>query len=115
MEAGTGDGGQNHPSDQPDTPAQQAMPVQPTRTRVGRKLTRMARMTTRNSDKIKILFENSRFMPIGPKKTNFDNWSNYLGFLGRKEPRILICSWKKVPDTTKELVCQGILDVAAEA
>ncbi|KAL3653142.1 hypothetical protein CASFOL_002823 [Castilleja foliolosa] len=27
MEAGTGDGGQNHPSDQPDTPAQQAMPV----------------------------------------------------------------------------------------
>ncbi|KAL3626935.1 hypothetical protein CASFOL_029246 [Castilleja foliolosa] len=69
----------------------------------------MARMTSRNPNKVKVVFENPRLMPVGPDKTNVDNWSSYLGFLGRKEPSILICSWKKVLDTTKELIWQGIL------
>ncbi|KAL3617165.1 hypothetical protein CASFOL_038912 [Castilleja foliolosa] len=115
MEGGAGDDRQLPLSDQPGTSAQIAVAsVQPAnqlaRTRVGRKPTRMARMTTRNPNKTKVLFDKNRLMPTGPNKTNNDNWSSYLGFLGRKEPSILICFWKEVPDTTKELIWQGILE-----
>ncbi|KAL3652467.1 hypothetical protein CASFOL_002148 [Castilleja foliolosa] len=112
MECGIGDDGLLPPSDLPGTSAQQVdIPsAQQTRTRVGRKLTRMAKLTLRNSDKVKVLFDSRRCMPIGPNKAITDNWSSYLGFLGRKEPNILICSWKKVPATTKELIWQGILE-----
>ncbi|KAL3648762.1 hypothetical protein CASFOL_005165 [Castilleja foliolosa] len=70
----------------------------------------MAKMTLRNPNKTKVLFETRRFMPIGPNKMCSDNWSSYLGFLGRKEPSILISSWKIVPETTKDLIWQGILE-----
>ncbi|KAL3654931.1 Proteasome subunit beta type-3 [Castilleja foliolosa] len=131
MEGGNGGDGQQsvsralqiHPSDEQGTTIQQAPgtsvqqaaePVKPSRSRVGRKSTRMARMTTRNPNKVRLLFDNRLLMPIGPSKMNMDNWSSYLGFLGRKEPSILICSWKKVPEATKELVWQGILESLEE-
>ncbi|KAL3621969.1 hypothetical protein CASFOL_034165 [Castilleja foliolosa] len=119
MEGGNGGDGQIHPSDEQGTTIQQAPgtsvqqaaePVKPSRSRVGRNSTRMSRMTTRNPNKVRLLFDNRLLMPIGPSKMNMDNWSSYLGFLGRKEPSILICSWKKVPEATKELVWQGILE-----
>ncbi|KAL3646024.1 hypothetical protein CASFOL_011204 [Castilleja foliolosa] len=108
MEGGSRDNGQLPPSNQPGSSTHQidiapVQPTQPARTRVGRKSTCIAKLTLRNSDKVKILFDNRRFMPIGPNKGISDNWSSYLCFLGRKEPSILICSWKKIPATTKEL------------
>ncbi|KAL3646982.1 hypothetical protein CASFOL_009154 [Castilleja foliolosa] len=114
MEGGIGDDGQRPPSEQPSSSAQQVetqnKDVQPPRPRVGRKPTRMSKMIMRNPQKMKIIFDNRRLMPCGPEKTNIDNWSSYLSFLGRKEPSILICSWKKVPEPTKELIWQGILE-----
>ncbi|KAL3648206.1 hypothetical protein CASFOL_007630 [Castilleja foliolosa] len=114
MEGGIGDDGQRPPSEQPSSSAQQVetqnKDVQPPRPRVGRKPTRMSKMIMRNPHKMKIIFDNRRLMPCGPEKTNIDNWSSYLGFLGRKEPSILICSWKTVPEPTKELIWQGILE-----
>ncbi|KAL3638249.1 hypothetical protein CASFOL_017620 [Castilleja foliolosa] len=109
MEGVIGDDVQLQVSDQPDTSALPGTSKQKT-SRIGRKSTRMAKMTLRNPNKVKVLFDNRRFMPIGPTKINMDNWSSYLGLLGRKEPSILINSWKNVPDTTKELVWQGILE-----
>ncbi|KAL3644313.1 hypothetical protein CASFOL_012245 [Castilleja foliolosa] len=114
MEGGIGDDGQRPPSEQPSSSAQQVQTqnkdVQPPRPRVGRKSTRMSKMIMRNPEKMKIIFENRRLMLCGPEKTNIDNWSSHLGFLGRKEPSILIFSWKKVPEPTKELIWQGILE-----
>ncbi|KAL3634191.1 hypothetical protein CASFOL_021245 [Castilleja foliolosa] len=111
MEGGIGDDGQLPPSEQLGSSSQQIVTqksVQPPR-RV-RKPTRMAKMIMRNPDKMKIIFDNRRLMPCGPDKTSTDNWSSYLGFLGRKEPSILICSWKSVPEPTKELIWEGILE-----
>ncbi|KAL3639326.1 hypothetical protein CASFOL_017233 [Castilleja foliolosa] len=79
MEGGSSDDGQLQTSNQPGTSNQQldmapVQPTQPARTRVGRKSTRMAKLTLRNSAKVKILFDNRRFMPIGPNKGIIDNW-----------------------------------------
>ncbi|KAL3655276.1 hypothetical protein CASFOL_001062 [Castilleja foliolosa] len=111
---GTAGGNQLTVPDQPGASSQQGTAqqgiVQATRTRAGRKSTRMAKMTLQNPNKTKVVFDNRRFMPIGPNKISCDNWSSYLGFLGRKEPSILIGSWKDVPETTKELIWHGILE-----
>ncbi|KAL3627387.1 hypothetical protein CASFOL_028750 [Castilleja foliolosa] len=124
MEGGSADGDQLIASDQLVASAQQgpAQPTtsqqgtsqqgiaQPTRTRKGRKSTRMAKMTMRNPNKTKVVFDKVRIMPVGPNKMSIDNWSSYLGFLGRKEPSILIDYWKNVAEPTKELIWQGILE-----
>ncbi|KAL3654683.1 Proteasome subunit beta type-3 [Castilleja foliolosa] len=84
--------------------------VAPIRTRRARKPTRMARLTLRYPGKVKILFDSRRLMAIGPKKKIVDNFRSYLGFLGRKQPSILLKSWKSVSANTKELIWQAILE-----
>ncbi|KAL3654852.1 hypothetical protein CASFOL_000638 [Castilleja foliolosa] len=49
-------------------------------------------------------------MAIGPRKKITDNFRSYLGFLGRKQPSILIDSWKHVSANTKELIWQAIFE-----
>ncbi|KAL3646948.1 hypothetical protein CASFOL_009492 [Castilleja foliolosa] len=83
--------------------------VEPVPKRRARKPTRMARLTLRYPGKVKILFDLRRFMAIGPRKKITDNFRSYLGFLGRKQPSILINSWKHVSANTKELIWQAIL------
>ncbi|KAL3646084.1 Proteasome subunit beta type-3 [Castilleja foliolosa] len=84
--------------------------VEPFPKRRARKPTRMARLTLRYPGKVKILFDLRRFMAIGPRKKITDNFRSYLGFLGRKQPSILINSWKHVSANTKELIWQAILE-----
>ncbi|KAL3629066.1 Proteasome subunit beta type-3 [Castilleja foliolosa] len=84
--------------------------VAPIRTRRARKPTRMARLTLRYPGKVKILFDSRRLMAIGPNKKIVDNFRSYLGFRGRKQPSILLKSWKSVSANTKELIWQAILE-----
>ncbi|KAL3652129.1 Proteasome subunit beta type-3 [Castilleja foliolosa] len=84
--------------------------VEPIRTRRARKPTRMARLTLRHPGKVKILFDSQRLMAIGPRKKISDSFRSYLGFLGRKQPSILIKKWKSVSANTKELIWQAILE-----
>ncbi|KAL3643464.1 Proteasome subunit beta type-3 [Castilleja foliolosa] len=84
--------------------------VEPIPTRRKRKPTRMARLTLRFPGKVKILFDTRRLMAVGPKKKIIDNFTSYLGFLGRKQPSILINSWKLVSANTKDLIWQAILE-----
>ncbi|KAL3633855.1 hypothetical protein CASFOL_022617 [Castilleja foliolosa] len=60
--------------------------------------------------KVKVVFDSRRFMAIGPKKKITDNFRSYLGFLGRKQPSILLKSWKDVSANTKEMIWQAILE-----
>ncbi|KAL3651959.1 Proteasome subunit beta type-3 [Castilleja foliolosa] len=98
---------------QPGTSEQPNTMVEPTptqRNRRARKPTRMARLTLRYPGKVKILFDSQRLMAIGPKKKIADSFRSYLGFLGRKQPSILLKSWKSVSANTKELIWQAILE-----
>ncbi|KAL3654516.1 Proteasome subunit beta type-3 [Castilleja foliolosa] len=116
-EVGVGNEGQVDISGQPgqtgqpgEHPVEPGALVEQTRTRCPRKPTRMARLTLRFPGKVKIQFDSRRLMAIGPKKKIIDNFTSYLGFLGRKQPSILIKSWKCVPANTKELIWQAILE-----
>ncbi|KAL3628096.1 Proteasome subunit beta type-3 [Castilleja foliolosa] len=100
--------GQPGVSEQPDTTVQPS--VEPKRSRCARKPTRMARLTLRCPGKVKILFDSRRLMAIGPRKKITDSFRSYLGFLGRKQPSILIKNWKSVSANTKELIWQAILE-----
>ncbi|KAL3652846.1 hypothetical protein CASFOL_002527 [Castilleja foliolosa] len=109
MEGGIGNEGQPDSqqgvvSGQPDTL------VASIPTRRARKATRMAKLTLRFPGKVKIVFDSRRLMAIGPKKKTVDNFGSYLGFLGRKQPSILIKSWKSVSSNTKELIWLAILE-----
>ncbi|KAL3646709.1 Proteasome subunit beta type-3 [Castilleja foliolosa] len=95
-------------ANQTDVPEQPV--VQPIRTRRARKPTRMARLTLRYPGKVKIVFDTRRLMAVGPQKKIIDNFKSYLGFLGRKQPSILIKSWKLVSANTKELIWQAIME-----
>ncbi|KAL3639108.1 Proteasome subunit beta type-3 [Castilleja foliolosa] len=98
---------------QPTQPGSSDQPnklVERTATRRARKPTRMARLTLRYPGKVKILFDSQRLMDIGPKKKITDGFRSYLGFLGRKQPSILLKSWKSVSANTKELIWQAILE-----
>ncbi|KAL3628017.1 Proteasome subunit beta type-3 [Castilleja foliolosa] len=101
---GNDNAGQPSVSEQPGTLAE------PVPTRRARKPTRMARLTLRYPGKVKILFDSRRFMAVGPKKTITDNFRSYLGFLGRKQPSILMKSWEDVSANTKEMIWQAILE-----
>ncbi|KAL3622895.1 Proteasome subunit beta type-3 [Castilleja foliolosa] len=94
----------------PLQPSQPKTSVQPIRTRCARKPTRMAKLTLRYPGKVKIQFDSRWLMAVGPKKKIIDNFGSYLGFLGRKQPSILIQSWKRVSTNTKELIWQAILE-----
>ncbi|KAL3618844.1 Proteasome subunit beta type-3 [Castilleja foliolosa] len=100
--------GQPGVSEQPNTVVQPS--VEPIRTRRSRKATRMARLTLRQPGKVKILFDSRRIMAVGPKKKITDSFRSYLGFLGRKQPSILVKKWKSVSANTKELIWQAILE-----
>ncbi|KAL3619762.1 Proteasome subunit beta type-3 [Castilleja foliolosa] len=99
--------GQPGVSEQPNTVVQPS--VEPIRTRRARKATRMARLTLRQPGKVKILFDSRRLMAVGPKKKITDSFRSYLGFLGRKQPSILVKKWKSekfeifIVDGDKEL------------
>ncbi|KAL3621735.1 hypothetical protein CASFOL_034395 [Castilleja foliolosa] len=99
--------GQPGVSEQPYTTVQPS--VEPKRSRRARKPTRMAMLTLRCPGKVKILFDSRRLMAIGPRKKITDSFRSYLGFLGRKQPSILIKNWKSVPANTNELIWQAIL------
>ncbi|KAL3639231.1 Proteasome subunit beta type-3 [Castilleja foliolosa] len=108
MEGGSDNAGQPSLSEQPaEQPGTSAEPI---RTRRPRKPTRMARLTLRYPGKVKIVFDSRRFMAIGPKKKITDNFRSYLGFLGRKQPSILLKSWKDVSANTKDMIWQAILE-----
>ncbi|KAL3644262.1 Proteasome subunit beta type-3 [Castilleja foliolosa] len=98
---------EQQPEQQPEQPITS---IEPVRKRRARKPTRMARLTLRYPGKVKILFDSQRLMAIGPRKKITDNFRSYLGFLGRKQPSILIDNWKHVSATTKELIWQAILE-----
>ncbi|KAL3652673.1 Proteasome subunit beta type-3 [Castilleja foliolosa] len=100
--------GQPSVSEQPNTMVQPS--VESKRIQRARKATRMARLTLRCPGKVKILFDSRRLMTIGPKKKITDSFRSYLGFLGRKQPSILIKKWKSVSANTKELIWQAILE-----
>ncbi|KAL3618469.1 hypothetical protein CASFOL_037551 [Castilleja foliolosa] len=104
MEGETENDGQPGLCEQPGTS------VEPVPKRRARKPTRMARLTLRYPGKVKILFDLRRFMAIGPRKKITDNFRSYLGFLGRKQPSILINSWKNDSANTKELIWLAILE-----
>ncbi|KAL3619152.1 Proteasome subunit beta type-3 [Castilleja foliolosa] len=109
---GVGNDGQQGISGQPgpSQPGQPETAIEPIPTRRARKPTRMARLTLRFPGKVKIQFDSRRFMAVGPKKKIIDNFRSYLGFLGRKQPSILINSWKCVSANTKELIWQAIFE-----
>ncbi|KAL3628065.1 Proteasome subunit beta type-3 [Castilleja foliolosa] len=107
MDVGSGTANETG-ADQTGVPEQPL--VQPIRTRRARKPTRMARLTLRYPGKVKIVFDTQRLMAVGPQKKIIDNFKSYLGFLGRKQPSILIKSWKLVSANTKELIWQAILE-----
>ncbi|KAL3635689.1 Proteasome subunit beta type-3 [Castilleja foliolosa] len=111
MEGGGDNAGQPSVSEQPgsEQPGTLTEP-QPIRTRRPRKPTRMARLTLRYPGKVKVVFDSLRFMAIGPKKKIADNFRSYMGFLGRKQPSILLKSWKDVSANTKEMIWQAILE-----
>ncbi|KAL3622973.1 Proteasome subunit beta type-3 [Castilleja foliolosa] len=113
MEAGSGNADQSVVPEQPVVPEQQPVVEQPVvksiPTRRARKPTRMARLTLRYPGKVKIVFDSRRLMAIGPQKKIIDNFKSYLGFLGRKQPSILIKSWNLVSANTKELIWLAIL------
>ncbi|KAL3638082.1 Proteasome subunit beta type-3 [Castilleja foliolosa] len=118
MEGASGHANQPVVPEQPGVPEQpvveQSVVEQPVvksiPTRRARKPTRMAKLTLRYPGKVKIVFDSRRFMAIGPQKKITDNFKSYLGFLGRKQPSILIKSWKLVSANTKELIWQAILE-----
>ncbi|KAL3637653.1 hypothetical protein CASFOL_018524 [Castilleja foliolosa] len=94
----------------PEQPVVEQSVVKSIPTRRARKSTHMERLTLRYPGKVKIVFDSRRLMAIGPQKKIIDNFRSYLGFLGRKQPIILIKSWKLVSANTKELIWQAILE-----
>jgi hypothetical protein len=98
---GGGDDGELRSSDQP------VLCDVPRRKNVGRRPTRMTRLTLRTAGQVKVQFD-YLLEPCGPLKSSADDFISYMGLIGRKMTCILIDSWMKVSENNKEPIWQAI-------